>query len=171
MNCPNCQKDIAAGSKFCYNCGAKQPEVGGASCPSCVQLAQEACALDQRSKNRGCVRRSGGFISISTHSWFGCCGRWRSSARGRGSCSISSSGSPCRRATPECPRHRPQPRPSSHSSWGETFNLSTFEKTLSCSFRFQTAGNRARSFPAPTVASAKQAVSSVKGNSYSCTAK
>jgi phage shock protein C len=26
MNCPNCQKDIAAGSKFCYNCGAKQPE-------------------------------------------------------------------------------------------------------------------------------------------------
>jgi phage shock protein PspC (stress-responsive transcriptional regulator) len=26
MNCPNCQKDIAAGSKFCYSCGAKQPE-------------------------------------------------------------------------------------------------------------------------------------------------
>lgn len=26
MNCSNCQKDIAAGSKFCYNCGAKQPE-------------------------------------------------------------------------------------------------------------------------------------------------
>lgn len=26
MNCPSCQKDIAAGSKFCYNCGAKQPE-------------------------------------------------------------------------------------------------------------------------------------------------
>ncbi len=26
MTCPNCLKDIAAGSKFCYNCGAKQPE-------------------------------------------------------------------------------------------------------------------------------------------------
>jgi len=26
MTCANCQKDIAAGSKFCYNCGAKQPE-------------------------------------------------------------------------------------------------------------------------------------------------
>jgi phage shock protein PspC (stress-responsive transcriptional regulator) len=26
MTCPNCSKDIAVGSKFCYNCGAKQPE-------------------------------------------------------------------------------------------------------------------------------------------------
>ena len=26
MICANCQKEIAAGSKFCYNCGAKQPE-------------------------------------------------------------------------------------------------------------------------------------------------
>jgi phage shock protein C len=26
MTCVSCQKDIAAGSKFCYNCGAKQPE-------------------------------------------------------------------------------------------------------------------------------------------------
>jgi phage shock protein C len=26
MICPSCQKDIAIGSKFCYNCGAKQPE-------------------------------------------------------------------------------------------------------------------------------------------------
>ena len=24
MICPNCQKDIANGSKFCYNCGAAQ---------------------------------------------------------------------------------------------------------------------------------------------------
>jgi len=32
MTCPNCQKDIASGSKFCYNCGAAQPiEAGGAS--------------------------------------------------------------------------------------------------------------------------------------------
>jgi phage shock protein C len=28
MICQNCQKEIAVGSKFCYNCGAKQPETG-----------------------------------------------------------------------------------------------------------------------------------------------
>jgi phage shock protein C len=28
MYCPNCQKEIMTGSKFCYNCGAKQPETG-----------------------------------------------------------------------------------------------------------------------------------------------
>ncbi|HKV23703.1 MAG TPA: PspC domain-containing protein [Candidatus Acidoferrum sp.] len=28
MICSNCHKDIAAGSKFCYNCGTKQPESG-----------------------------------------------------------------------------------------------------------------------------------------------
>ncbi len=26
MTCAGCQKEIMAGSKFCYNCGAKQPE-------------------------------------------------------------------------------------------------------------------------------------------------
>jgi phage shock protein PspC (stress-responsive transcriptional regulator) len=33
MVCTNCQKDIAAGSKFCYNCGAKQPEAAPPSVP------------------------------------------------------------------------------------------------------------------------------------------
>ena len=33
MNCSSCQKDIAAGSKFCYNCGAKQPEVAASGVP------------------------------------------------------------------------------------------------------------------------------------------
>ena len=28
MTCPTCSKDIAVGSKFCYNCGAKQAESG-----------------------------------------------------------------------------------------------------------------------------------------------
>ena len=28
MTCTSCSKDIAIGSKFCYNCGAKQPESG-----------------------------------------------------------------------------------------------------------------------------------------------
>jgi phage shock protein C len=33
MLCPNCQKDIAAGSNFCYNCGAKQAETPGPAAP------------------------------------------------------------------------------------------------------------------------------------------
>ncbi|HKV60601.1 MAG TPA: PspC domain-containing protein [Candidatus Acidoferrum sp.] len=33
MTCPSCQKDIAAGSKFCYSCGAKQPETASAAPP------------------------------------------------------------------------------------------------------------------------------------------
>ena len=36
MTCPNCQKEIVAGSKFCYNCGAKQAEAGG---PGIAQAA------------------------------------------------------------------------------------------------------------------------------------
>jgi phage shock protein C len=28
MICHNCQKEIAAGSSFCYSCGAKQPQAG-----------------------------------------------------------------------------------------------------------------------------------------------
>jgi phage shock protein PspC (stress-responsive transcriptional regulator) len=28
MTCPNCRKEIAAGSSFCYSCGAKQPQAG-----------------------------------------------------------------------------------------------------------------------------------------------
>jgi phage shock protein PspC (stress-responsive transcriptional regulator) len=34
MICPNCQKDIASGSKFCYNCGAAQPTAAGAPPPA-----------------------------------------------------------------------------------------------------------------------------------------
>ena len=33
MICPNCQKDIATGSKFCYSCGAKQPEPAASAPP------------------------------------------------------------------------------------------------------------------------------------------
>jgi phage shock protein PspC (stress-responsive transcriptional regulator) len=29
MLCPNCQKEIADGSKFCYNCGAQQAAAAG----------------------------------------------------------------------------------------------------------------------------------------------
>jgi phage shock protein C len=33
MTCASCQKDIAAGSKFCYSCGAKQPETPASAAP------------------------------------------------------------------------------------------------------------------------------------------
>lgn len=33
MICQNCQKDIAAGSKYCYSCGAKQPETASSAPP------------------------------------------------------------------------------------------------------------------------------------------
>jgi phage shock protein PspC (stress-responsive transcriptional regulator) len=34
MTCPNCQKEIADASKFCYNCGARlAPDAPGAAAP------------------------------------------------------------------------------------------------------------------------------------------
>jgi phage shock protein C len=33
MTCVSCQKDIAAGSRFCYSCGAKQPEAAASAPP------------------------------------------------------------------------------------------------------------------------------------------
>ena len=33
MICPNCRKEIADGSKFCYSCGAKMAEPGAAPPP------------------------------------------------------------------------------------------------------------------------------------------
>ena len=34
MVCATCQKQIADGSNFCYNCGAKQPVTGTAAAPA-----------------------------------------------------------------------------------------------------------------------------------------
>jgi len=33
MVCSACQKEIAPGSKFCYNCGAKQPDTAAPAAP------------------------------------------------------------------------------------------------------------------------------------------
>lgn len=41
MICPNCQKDIAAGSKFCYNCGAKQAEPTASAPPPSAYSARK----------------------------------------------------------------------------------------------------------------------------------
>ena len=34
MFCPNCRNELAEGSRFCCNCGAKQPGAEGAAAPS-----------------------------------------------------------------------------------------------------------------------------------------
>jgi predicted amidophosphoribosyltransferase len=48
MICPNCQKDIAIGSKFCYSCGAKQPETAASAPPPPPRVpAQKIGALDE----------------------------------------------------------------------------------------------------------------------------
>src|SRR6266481_1146668 len=39
MTCANCQKDIATGSKFCYSCGAKQPETPASAPPRLAAYA------------------------------------------------------------------------------------------------------------------------------------
>jgi phage shock protein C len=39
MNCPNCQKEIADGSKFCYNCGAQLAGSAAAVPPATPPLA------------------------------------------------------------------------------------------------------------------------------------
>ena len=40
MTCANCQKEIVAGSKFCYSCGAKQPEASAAGVASGTSYAR-----------------------------------------------------------------------------------------------------------------------------------
>jgi len=47
MICANCQKEIAAGSRFCYNCGAKQAETPGSAAPA----SQTTCRRFVRSTN------------------------------------------------------------------------------------------------------------------------
>ena len=41
MICPNCQKDIAIGSRFCYNCGAKQAEPTASAPPPPAYAARK----------------------------------------------------------------------------------------------------------------------------------
>ena len=52
MICPNCQKDIAAGSKFCYNCGAKQAEGPAASAPPPAYAAPSRRRLVRSTNDR-----------------------------------------------------------------------------------------------------------------------
>jgi len=49
MTCPNCQKDIAAGSPYCYNCGAKQ---AGAAAPGASPSAGDKRRLVRSSTDK-----------------------------------------------------------------------------------------------------------------------
>lgn len=40
MTCQNCQKEIAEGSKFCYNCGAQQVGVAGSASPGIAPVVK-----------------------------------------------------------------------------------------------------------------------------------
>jgi|SRR5208282_272884 len=54
MLCSCCQKEIAPGSKFCYNCGAKQPDTAGAGAPLSV-IAPKRLMRSSRDKKIGGV--------------------------------------------------------------------------------------------------------------------
>lgn len=53
MVCQNCQKEIAEGSKFCYNCGAQQSGVAGASTPTGVPVAKRLMRSSRDKKIAG----------------------------------------------------------------------------------------------------------------------
>jgi len=57
MICPNCQKEIVDGSKFCYNCGAKLAgEAGGAAAaPPPSYAAPKRLMRSRRDKKIGGV--------------------------------------------------------------------------------------------------------------------
>lgn len=48
MVCVNCQKQIADGSNFCYNCGAKQPATSGASADPGVRKRLVRSSTDKK---------------------------------------------------------------------------------------------------------------------------
>ena len=54
MICPNCQKEIADGSKFCYNCGAKLA-ADAPPAPACVAAPPKRLMRSSRDKKLGGV--------------------------------------------------------------------------------------------------------------------
>ena len=53
MICPNCQKEIVDGSKFCYNCGAKlAADAPGASVPPPAYVPAPAKRLMRSSRDK-----------------------------------------------------------------------------------------------------------------------
>ena len=55
MFCPNCQKEIADGSKFCYNCGAAQVGASGAAPASAANVAPKRLMRSSTDKKIGGV--------------------------------------------------------------------------------------------------------------------
>jgi phage shock protein C len=55
MVCPNCQKEIVDGSKFCYNCGTKLAADAAAPAPSYVPPPAKRLMRSSRDKKIGGV--------------------------------------------------------------------------------------------------------------------
>ena len=55
MYCANCSKEIADGSKFCYNCGAKQANAEGAPAPAAYVPPVKKLMRSNRDKKLGGV--------------------------------------------------------------------------------------------------------------------
>jgi phage shock protein C len=60
MLCTSCQKEIAEGSKFCYNCGAQQAGVAGASGPATPGPALSSKRLMRSSRDKKIAGVCGG---------------------------------------------------------------------------------------------------------------
>jgi phage shock protein C len=53
MICQHCQKEIAEGSKFCYNCGAQQAGVAGSAAPVGIPPAKRLMRSSRDKKIAG----------------------------------------------------------------------------------------------------------------------
>jgi phage shock protein C len=53
MTCPNCQKEIADGSKFCYNCGAQQAGVAGSAPAAGIAISKRLMRSSRDKKIAG----------------------------------------------------------------------------------------------------------------------
>ncbi len=60
MFCTSCQKEIAEGSRFCYNCGAQQAGVAGASGPAAPGPALSSKRLMRSSHDKKIAGVCGG---------------------------------------------------------------------------------------------------------------
>jgi hypothetical protein len=65
MICPNCQKEIADGSKFCYSCGA-QLAAGGPAAPHAVPAKRLMRSVRDKKIAGVCAGIAEASLNIST---------------------------------------------------------------------------------------------------------
>jgi len=82
MTCVNCQKDIAVGSRFCYNCGAKQPETPAPGLSPQTGGKKKLMRSSTDKKIAGVCAGLADYFDLDPRS-FGSCGYWPYSLAGR----------------------------------------------------------------------------------------